>query len=44
MAINKVGDWYFVCILNQNKGAWGKSVKEAIHLTLIQADTNPAFA
>lgn len=34
MAIDKVGNWYFVCILNQNKGAWGRTVKEAIRNVL----------
>jgi hypothetical protein len=34
MTIDKVGNWYFVCILNQCKGGWGLTIKEALQNAL----------
>lgn len=34
MTINKIetstGTWYFVCILNQRKAGWGRTIKSAL--------------
>lgn len=34
MTINKIGAHYFVCILNQCKGGWGLTIKEALQNAL----------
>lgn len=34
MTINKIGGWYFVVLLHQQKSGWGLTIREAIHSAL----------